>query len=141
MRYSNYMLQEALSRKRYLALFSAGLIVLTILLSSFQHCVAESDFIQFLPPHASLTQPIGNLLEESDCSQLQIGIDGILPSLISGYHFLPKKDSFLPFLFLLLALFPSGIVGHRFLLPVFPESRFFYKNSILFKLSEVRLLI
>ena len=135
------MLQEALSRKRYLALFSAGLIVLTILLSSFQHCVAESNFIQFLPPHASLTQSLGNVLEESDCSLPQVGIYGILPSLISGCHFLPKKDSFLPFLFLLLALFPSGIIGLRVLLPVSPESRFFYKNPTLFKLSEVRLLI
>ena len=135
------MLQEALSRKRYLALFSAGLIVLTVLLSSFQHCVAESDFIQFLPPHASLPQSLGNVLEESDCSHPQIGIYGILPSLISGCHFLPKKDSFLPFLFLLLALLQIGIVGHCFILPVSPESRFFYKNPILFKLSEVRLLI
>ncbi|AFS52896.1 hypothetical protein LFML04_0661 [Leptospirillum ferriphilum ML-04] len=61
--------------------------------------------------------------------------------MISGCHFLPKKDSFLPFLFLLLALLQIGIVGHCFLLPVSPESRFFYKNPILFKLSEVRLLI
>ena len=89
----------------------------------------------------SLTQNRLTDLEVDDCFHPQAGVCGILSGMISTDNLVPKKDSSLPFSLILLVLLISNAMRRRILHFIPPESRCFYKNPILFKLSKVRLLI
>ena len=118
-----------------------GLVVSTFLLGSFQSCIPEKFFPQFMTHSVSLTQSHVTLQEESDCSHPQLDVRGILSTLTLGANLAPKKDAPLPYSLILLALLLSVAMERRILLPAPPESRFIHRNPVLFKLSKVRLLI
>lgn len=136
---NNHMLQAARKKMRYLAFMMAGVIVYAILLSPFQTCIAEK-IIPYVYHTPSLTQTYGTDHEGNNCSYLHVGC-GILSTLLSNDNLPSKKDSLLPFSFVLLSLLLSGSIGRRIPVPSPQKSRSFYRNTILFKLSKVRLLI
>ena len=135
------MLKISVSRMRCLISVMVGLVVSTFLLGSFQSCIAEKIFPQFVTHSVSLTQSHVIFQEESDCSHPQLDVRGILSTLTLGANLAPKKDAPLPYSLILLALLLSVAMERRILLPAPPESRFIHRNPVLFKLSKVRLLI
>lgn len=135
------MLQTDLIKLRFLAFLTTGLMISAFLLNSFQPCIAEKFFPQYRTHLISLTQSHFTGHEINDCAHPQVEVCGIFSSMTSNNNLAPKKDSPLPFLSVLLVLMMSNAMGRRILLSIPPESKFFYKNPILFKLSKVRLLI
>lgn len=135
------MLKISVSRIRCLTFLVVGLIIFTVLIGSFESCVAEKIFPQFVTHVVSLTQNHVTLYEESKCSHPQLDVRGILPILTSGANLAPKKDVPLPYSFILFAWVLSIAMERRILLSVFLKSRFIHRNPVLFKLSKMVLLI
>ena len=135
------MLKISVSRMRCLPALMVGAVIFAVLLGSFQSCIAEKIFPQFVTHSVSLTQSHVILQEESDCSHPQFDVRGILSALTLGTNLAPKKDAPLPYSLILLALLLSVAMERRIFLPALPESRFIHRNPVLFKLSKVRLLI
>ena len=135
------MLKISVSRIRCLTFLVVGLIIFTVLIGSFESCVAEKIFPQFVTHVVSLTQNHVTLHEENKCSHPQLDVRGILPILTSGANLAPKKDVPLPYSFILFAWVLSIAMERRILLSVFLKSRFIHRNPVLFKLSKMVLLI
>lgn len=135
------MLKISVSRMRCLSALMVGVVIFAVLPGSFQSCIAEKIFPQFVTHSVSLTQSHVILQEESDCSHPQLDVRGILSALTLGTNLAPKKDAPLPYSLILLALLLSVAMERRIFLPALPESRFIHRNPVLFKLSKVRLLI
>ena len=92
---------------RCLTSLVVGLIISTVLVGSFESCIAEKIFPQFVTHSVSLTQSHVTLQEESDCSHPQLDVRGILSTLTLGANLAPKKDAPLPYSLILLALLLS----------------------------------